>query len=349
MFGRIRLTYRSIGSLAVLVSMNLVWGSVTFAQLQGARPEQQTGGVLLVVNDRHHSLLEVDPITGQVEAAIPIGVNGHEITVSTDQRHGWIPIYGDAVIGEPGTNGNTIDVVDLYTRQVNTIDLGRPLRPHLGIFGPDGLFYVTAELANAVLIVDPQRKTVVGEIPTGRPQTHALVLSPDGRTGYTANVDSGTVSVLDIPHRKLLSVIQVTKRVQRIAMSNDGRYVFTSDWDEPRVAVIDTATQKLTRWIEVTDVPFVALPTPDGKQLLVAEWNNDKGHLDLVDLATMKRVKSMELSAQPFGIYFHDGTAYINCLIAGTIERLSLATWTLDKPLRLTMGVDGMGWMDRHP
>jgi hypothetical protein len=69
----------------------------------------------------------------------------------------------------------------------------------------------------------------------------------------------------------------------------------------------------------------------------------------IVDLATMKRVRSMELSAQPFGIYFHEGTAYINCLIAGTIERLSLATWTLDKPFRLTMGVDGMGWMDRHP
>jgi hypothetical protein len=158
MFGRTLITYRSMGSLAVFVSMNVVWGSVSLAQQQVTRPERQTGGVLLVVNDRHHSLLEVDPITGQVEATIPIGVNGHEITLSTDQRHGWIPIYGDAVIGEPGTDGSTIDVVDLYTRQVNTIDLGRPLRPHLGIFGPDGLFYVTAELANAVLIVESAKK-----------------------------------------------------------------------------------------------------------------------------------------------------------------------------------------------
>ncbi len=348
MFARTGLTHHSTGLLAAFISINIAW-SVTLAQQQVARPTGKTGGVLLVVNDRHHCLLEVDPVTGQVEATIPTGVNGHEITLSPDQRYGWIPIYSDAVIGEPGTAGRTIDVIDLYTRQVNTIDLGRPLRPHLGIFGPGGLFYVTAELANAVVIVDPKSKTVVGEIPTGKPQTHALVLSPDGRRGYTANVNSGTVSVLDIPHRKLLSVIPVAKRVQRIAMSNDGRYVFTSDWDRPRVAVIDTATQKFARWIDVTNVPFAALPTPDGKQLLVAEWNNDKGHLDLVDLATMKSVRSLELDAQPFGIYFHDGTAYINCLIAGTIERLSLAAWTLDKPLRLTMGVDGMAWVNRHP
>jgi DNA-binding beta-propeller fold protein YncE len=348
MFAGTRLTYRSTGMLAAFVSINIAWGSVALAQQQVTQPARQTDGILLVVNDRHHCLLEVDPITGQVEATVPIGVNGHEITLSTDQRYGWIPIYGDAVIGEPGTAGSTIDVVNLHTRQVSTIDLGRPLRPHLGVFGPGGLFSVTAEEANAVLIIDPVTKAVVGEIPTGKPQTHALVISADGRRGYTANVDSGTVSVLDIPHRKLLSVIPVAKRVQRIAISHDGRYVFTSDWDAPRVAVIDTAKQKLIRWIEVTNVPFVALPTPDGQQLLVAEWNNDKGHLDLIDLATMKSVRSLELGAQPFGIYFHDGTAYINCLIAGTIERLSLATWTLDKPLRLTMGVDGMAWMDRR-
>jgi YVTN family beta-propeller protein len=201
---------------------------LSFSMLGVAQDPASSRGNLLVVNLREHSVLMVDPGSKHVAATIPVGVSGHEITLSTDQRFAFVPIYSDAVLGDPGSNGRTIDVVDLRARRVAaSIDLGRPLRPHLAVFGPDGLLYVTAELANAVEIVDTYKRAVVGEIPTGKPQSHMLALSPDGRRGYTSNVDSGTVSVLDIPSRKLLTVIPVAKRVQRIAVSNDGRWVFS--------------------------------------------------------------------------------------------------------------------------
>ncbi len=307
-------------------------------------PASQAGR-LLVVNLREHSVLEIDPGSKQTVATIPIGISGHEIVLSADQRFAYVPIYSDAVLGDPGSNGRTIDVVDIEGRRVAArIDLGRQLRPHSAVFGPDGLLYVTAELANAVEIIDTQKRTVVGEIPTGKPQSHMLALAPDGRRGYTSNVDSGTVSVLDIPSRKLLTIIPVTRRIQRIAVSNDGRWVFTSDWDAPRVAVIDTRTNTVSRWVRVDGIPFATRPTPDGRWLLVAESKGDHGRVDVIDLKEMQTVRSYDLAGQPFGFFIHDNLAYMSCIVTGRIEILNLQTWTMESPINLTAGVDGMAW-----
>src|SRR5256884_9363329 len=122
------------------------------------------------------------------------------------------------------------------------MDLAKPLRPHRAKFGPAGLLYVTAELANAVDVIDPSTRKVLAEIPTGEPQSHMLVLSSDGRRAYTANVSAGSVSVLDLSKRNLVTTIPVAKSVQRSSSSPDGRRDFTHDQDAPRIAVIDTAS-----------------------------------------------------------------------------------------------------------
>src|SRR5260370_6985237 len=89
-----------------------------------------------------------------------------------------------------------------------------------------------------------------------------LVLSPDGQRGYTANVSAGSVSVLDLAKRKLITTIPVAKSVQRISISPDGLRVFTHDQNAPRIAVIDTATNKISNWIALPDDPSPSHPTP---------------------------------------------------------------------------------------
>jgi len=42
-----------------------------------------------------------------------VGVNGHEVSLSKDGRLAYVPIYSNLAIGEPGTDGNTIDIADL--------------------------------------------------------------------------------------------------------------------------------------------------------------------------------------------------------------------------------------------
>lgn len=310
----------------------------------GRAPAPGSKGMLLIANQFEHTTLLVDPVTRQQLARIEVGVNGHEVAASPDGRFAYVPIYGNSGVGRPGTDGTTIDVIDLREHKLTaTIDLGKPLRPHRAEFGPDGLLYVTAELAKAVDVIDPASRKVVAEIPTGAIESHMIVISPDGSRAYTANVAAGSVSVLDLKKRSLITVIPVAKTVQRIAISPDGKWVFTHDQDEPRIAVIATATNKVDHWIALPAKVYSSSPTLDGRKLVA---NAPSGKLFVIDLAASKVEQSFDIPAAVGEVLLApDGkAAFVSCPQAGTIEILDLAAGKLLEPLKLTKGVDGLAW-----
>ena len=171
--------------------------------------------------------------------------------LSPDGKTAYVPIYGDAGVGRAGTDGSEISVIDLASRKiVGKVDFGHGVRPHCAVWDTKtGMLLVTTEMDKTVSIIDPKTLKIVGAVPTGQEQSHMLVLSADGKRGYTANVGPGTVSVLDIPGKKTLAVIPISGNTQRIAMSRDGSMVFTADQTKPQLAVIDTATNKVKTWV----------------------------------------------------------------------------------------------------
>src|SRR5712675_2721018 len=302
-------------------------------------------GILVVANQKEHTVLLVDPDARRELAKISVGVNGHEVAVSKDSRFAYVPIYGNSGVGKPGTDGATIDIIDLQQRKLAaTIELGKPLRPHQPTFGPDGMLYVSAELANAVAIIDPTSRKVVAEAPTGQPESHMFVLSKDGHRAYSSNVHVRTVSVTDIANRKLVTTIPVAKQVQRISISPDGAHVFTHDQNAPRIAVIDTATNKISNWIDIPDYAYASEPTPDGRFLLAVLPRANK--TIAIDLQTLKVTKSFDLPQLPGEILIRPdaAVAYITCMPAGKIAVLDLKSWQLQPSIDLTPGVDGMAW-----
>src|ERR1700719_786895 len=82
-----------------------------------------SGGVLVVANQKEHTVLLVDPESRHELAKISVGVNGHEVAVSPDSRFAYVPIYGNSGVGKPGTDGTSIDIIDLQQRKLaSTID-----------------------------------------------------------------------------------------------------------------------------------------------------------------------------------------------------------------------------------
>jgi YVTN family beta-propeller protein len=331
------------GRISLLTALAILMTSAHFREGNSAPSAR---GLLVVANQMEHTLLIVDPESRRELAKVVVGVNGHEVIVSKDGRFAYVPIYGNSGVGRPGTDGSTIDVIDLQDHKLaGTIDLGKGLRPHCAEFGPDGLLYVTAELANAVDVIDPSTRKVLAEIPTGQAQSHMLVLSSDGRRAYTANVGSGSVSVLDLRKRNLVTTIPVAKTVQRISMSPDGLRVFTHDQDAPRIAVILTATNKITKWIELPSSAYASESTPDGRWLLALSMAANR--LFVVDLQTLKVVRSLEVPTRSSEILIRPGgeIAYISGTGAGKIAVLDLRTWEMQQPIELTPGVDGLAWI----
>jgi YVTN family beta-propeller protein len=318
------------------------------ASNSGSKPLRESArGVLLVVNKGDQTLGIVDPESGkQVATVAEGGITGHEVIASSDGRLAYVPIYGDSGVGKPGSNGSNLVVVDITSRKiVGNIDFGHGVRPHCPLIGPkDGLLYVTTELENAITIIDPHTLKVVGSIPTGKPESHMLAISRDGRYGYTTNVGSGTVSVLDMQARKTLDVISVAPVVQRIALSVDDRLAFTSDQSKPQLAVIDTATRKVTSWIPLPAPGYGTAATPDGNWLVIAIPGARK--VGALNLKTMKLEHTIDVPAAPQEVLIRpDGAvAYVSCDASKKVAEIRISDWTVTRLIDAGPSADGLAW-----
>jgi YVTN family beta-propeller protein len=307
-------------------------------------------GRLLIAQKGDASLGIADPAAGKVIASVPEGgFTGHEVIASPDGRLAYVPIYGNSGVGKPGTDGSKIVVIDVASRRVaGTVDFGRGVRPHDPLFGPkDGLLYVTTELDKSIALIDPKTLKIVGSIPTGQEQSHMLALSHDGRRGYTANVGPGTVSVLDIAARKVLTIIPVSANTQRISITPDDKWVFTADQAKAQLAVIDTAANKVTKWVALSGVGYGSTVTVDGRWVMVALPAANK--VDVVDVKTMQVVRTLDTPRDPEEVLMRpDGkVAYVSCMASHTVAEVDLGTWKIVRTFEDGANSDGLAWAGR--
>jgi YVTN family beta-propeller protein len=321
--------------------------SFAFAAKPPAGPSR---GLLLVANKGDHTLGIVDPVSGrEIGTVLESGITGHEVAASPDGRTAWVPIYGNSGVGLPGTDGQALDVIDLASRQrVATIDFPKPVRPHCAVFGPDGMLYVSSELADCITVIEPQTRKIVGTIPTGQAESHMVALTRDGKRAYTSNVHAGTVSAIDLAAKKVIAVIPVAKEAQRIALSPDDRHVFTADQTTPRLAVIDTATNTIKTWVSLPGIAYGTCATPDGRWLILALISINK--VGVLDLRSMKLERIIDVPKAPQEVLVRpDGeAAYVSCDASHKIAELNLATWKVDRLIEVGGGADGLAWASFH-
>ena len=313
----------------------------------GAPAEPKSDGQVLVANKGDHALGVIDAATGKQVAEVAEGGNtGHEVIAAKDGKTAYVPIYGDSGVGKPGSDGQYMAVIDLASRKVTaTVDFGKGVRPHCPLIGPkDGMLYVTTELQQSVTIIDPKTLKIVGSVPTGQSESHMLVISRDGRRGYTANVGPGTVSVLDLENRKTLGVIPISPQTQRIAMSVDDKWVFTSDQTQPRLAMINTGTNKVEAWVALPGTGYGTAPTPDGKWLVVALPKVNQ--VAVVDLKSRKVVHTIEVPKAPQEVLMRpDGkVAYVSCDASGKVAAIRTDDWKVETLIGAGAGADGLAW-----
>jgi hypothetical protein len=106
-----------------------------------------------------------------------------------DGRTAIVPVYGSSSVGAPGTDEHQVYFIRTSDCQTEGIlDTGEYKRPHFVAMGKSGLAYITAELKESILIVDPQKRAIVGTLPTGSATTHMFALTADEKQIFTSNV-----------------------------------------------------------------------------------------------------------------------------------------------------------------
>lgn len=332
--------FRRLGAALGVACLGKVMGQAAAA----AEPPRSR---LLVTNKGDRTLSIVDPETLRQIAAVPEdGETGHEVAASLDGKRAFVPIFGNSGVGKPGTDGGIIRVIDLEKQAiVGTIDFGRGVRPHCAVMCPRSrMLYVTTENENAVAVIHPDTLEILGSIPTGQAESHMLAITRDGRLGYTSNVGPGTVSVLDLRERKLLTVIPVTQGAQRISLSVDDRQAFTSDQSTSRLAVIDTAENKVGQWVPLPGTGYGTAPTPDGRWLIVALISRNA--VARVDLRTLRVTDTVQVPRAPQEVLVRpDGkVAYVSCDVSKQVAVVDLKDWKVEALIDVGAGADGLAW-----
>src|SRR5690348_7858509 len=160
---------------------------------------------MIAVDKMGGKVLFLDPTTFATEVVIegfPRTV--HELLVVPETARAYVPIFGDGIHGRNPNPQHFLCVFDLDKRaHVGTIDLRPYIAPHTLKLGPDGLIYITCENSAAVAVIERRTHTVIDVIESGSTNGHRLVIAPDGRRLDTENEEDGTVSVIDLPNRKL--------------------------------------------------------------------------------------------------------------------------------------------------
>ncbi|HMO74158.1 MAG TPA: YncE family protein [Sphingopyxis sp.] len=240
---------------------------------------------LLVGNKGEDTLSLIALSSGEELARLPTGRMPHEIAISPDGMQAAVVAYG----------GTSIDVFDIAGRtKVRTIDISPNARPHGLVWLSDGRLVATAEGSKSVAVVAPDGN--VTSIATDQEGTHMIVVAPDNRTAYTANIGSGTVSVLDLDAGTKLRDIEVGGRPEGLALAKGGRELWVGDLSAPRVSVWDVATDERIAERPVDPVAIRVLASPDGR--LIATSNIAAGTVSLFDAETRAQVRTIAVSGE---------------------------------------------------
>ena len=243
------------------------------------------GGTLLIGNKGEDTMSFVSLADGRELGRAATGRMPHEIAVSPDGRQAAVVAYG----------GRTIDLFDVAGRtRLRTIDLAPNEGPHGIVWLPDGRLIVTAERSRSVAIVDTSNRDAVTAIATGQEGTHMVAVSADGRRAFTANIASGTVSVLDLAGGRKLRDIAVGGRPEGIALTPDGRELWVGDLEGARVQAFDAATFERLGEVRTGNVPIRVLASPDGRWIVTS--NLQDGSLSVIDRASRRVVRTIEVS-----------------------------------------------------
>jgi len=307
---------------------------------QSAPQAPGMSGTLLVGNKGEDSLSFIDLRSGKEIARRSTGNQPHEIAISPDGKLAAVVSYG----------GQTIDIFDVAAMdRVETISLSPSSRPHGILWLDDGRIIATTEGSdNITLVSGPTGEARLREastIATDQKGSHMLVVSPDKSRAFVTNMQSGTVSVLDLVKMTKIADLPAGTEPEGLAITPDGSAIWVADRQSDRLHIFDTATLKEIDRIETGKFPIRVAISPDGKTAITS--NLGDGALGLFDVAKRKPRRAIQISGtaesrQVTILFSADGKlVYVAETGPDTVAEVDLASGEVLR--RFTTGADGDG------
>lgn len=302
----------------------------------------QLSGTVVVANKAGGDVSFVDLETRRVVGTAPTGTGPHELVVSGDGRTAVVTDYGGGAAG-----GNTLTVIDIeQRRRLRTLSLGRYTRPHGLAFLPgDTQVAVTSEAARAVVVVDLATGDITEVLETGAAGSHMLGVTADGRTIWTGDIGSNTVTELSRDTGRAVRALPAPAQPEAVNVTPDGSRVFAGSNATGRVTAWTTADGRATTVAEGFGWPYRVFLTPGVEQILVP----DMGHevLRFFDGETYGELGRIDFQAEgPQGLVLHpDGRhLFLSLSRADRVAIIDIRTRAVVGHLPAGSGPDGIGY-----
>jgi WD40 repeat protein len=281
---------------------------------------------LIAVDKMGTKVLFLDPVSYETEVVLEdFSRTAHELLVVPETGLAYVPIFGDGVHGRNPNPGHLLCIIDLAKRaHVGDIDLRPLIAPHTLKLGPDGFIYITCENSAVVAVIDRASHKVVDAINSGSTNGHRLIISPDGQRLYTENEEDATVSVIDLPKRKLLGKIATPRPLAGIAISADGRTVVAVDDIEPTLFLIDTASEQTAHTVRLEGVDEAAQIARYRDDFgLIGVTSLKSGTVSLID-PSFRRQTAIKVGEQPMDMAFHGDELFVACQGDGSVHVIDI-------------------------
>ena len=310
-----------------------------------------------VSNETAGTVAVIDPATGNVLAAIPVGKRPRGLRVSRDGKQLYVALSGSP-IAPPGVDESTlppadrsadgIAIIDIATRKtVRTIHSGQD--PEAFDLSPDGRWlYVSNEETAEMSVVDVPAGTVTQRVKVGD-EPEGVTVSPDGKVVYVTCEDDHSVVAIDTTSFALLGRILVGQRPRSIAVTPDGGTLFVTNENSWSISVLNAAHRTLADTIRLPRADEGAMPprpmgavlSPDAKLLFVS--NGRAKSVSVIDVGQRRLLRTIDdVGQRPWGIGVSaDGTRLFTANgPAGDVSIVNVATGAVER--RISLG--GSPW-----
>jgi YVTN family beta-propeller protein len=262
------------------------------------------------------------------------------------------------------------------------IDLGVLHGPH-GLTFVGGKTWFTAEGSKVIGRFDPATQRVDWVLGTGQDRTHMIWVSEDEKKIVTANVASGTMSLMELVARRQgpggpppggprpagaggpggpagpppgsrgpdweETVVKVGSGPEGFDVLGDGKTVWVANAQDGTVSIVDFASKTVTDTLAVDVKGANRLKfTLDGKTALIATLGGQD--LVFVDVATRKVAKRLKIGTGAAGIVMQpDGSrAFVACSPDNYVVVIDLRTMDVAGKIDAGGEPDGMAWAVRR-
>lgn len=303
----------------------------------------QPSGSLVVVNKADHAVSLIDLKLGKIVATIPVEYGPHEVAISPSGNIAAVTNYGDGA-----KVSNSLTIINIpEKKKITTIDLGEYRRPHGAEFINEKEVLITCESKSRLLLADLSTGSITEVANTAQMGSHMVAYSVTDKTAYVANVFSGTVSVVDVPARKLTTVINFKAGIEGLAVSPDGKELWVANRNDSNVTVVNTTTRDVLAVLPAHQVAFRVKFLANGSHVLVS--NGMSGNVSIYDVKARKWLRDIDVASNdgqpvPVGLTadIHNRYAYVCLAGYNEVAELDTGNWSVSRRIATGNEPDGI-------